>query len=70
MTVIRDQTSGIHAIQYKNNKLIGLADPRREGTAKVVDSFLTFFTKIRTSRSIRSNCILLLHTLHCSLSLP
>lgn len=32
--VIRDQTSGIHAIQYKNNKLIGLADPRREGTAK------------------------------------
>ena len=32
--VLRDQTSGLHIIQYDNNKLIGLADPRREGTAK------------------------------------
>ncbi len=32
--IIRDQTSGLHVIQYKDNKLIGLADPRREGTAK------------------------------------
>lgn len=30
---IRDLNSGLHAIQFKDNQLIGGADPRREGTA-------------------------------------
>ncbi|MGB0858949.1 MAG: gamma-glutamyltransferase [Pseudoalteromonas spongiae] len=31
--VIRDLNSGIHAVMIEGNKLIGAADPRREGTA-------------------------------------
>ena len=32
--VFKSQTSGLHAISRRNNEWLGVADPRREGTAK------------------------------------
>jgi len=32
--VFKSQTSGLHAISRRNNGWVGVADPRREGTAK------------------------------------